>query len=93
MFSLAHLSDPHIGPIATPRLRELLNKRGLGLINWYRKRHRHHHADVLAAIVSDMQAQSPGPHRGDRRPGQHLARHGIRRRGALADERRARRST
>ena len=29
MFSLAHLSDPHIGPIATPRLRELLNKRGL----------------------------------------------------------------
>ena len=59
MFSLAHLSDPHIGPIATPRLRELLNKRGLGLINWYRKRHRHHHADVLGAIVRDMQAQSP----------------------------------
>ena len=59
MVSLAHLSDPHIGPIATPRLRELLNKRGLGLINWYRKRHRHHHADVLSAIVRDMQAQSP----------------------------------
>jgi 3',5'-cyclic AMP phosphodiesterase CpdA len=59
MFSLAHLSDPHIGPIATPRLRELLNKRGLGLINWYRKRHRHHHADVLGAIVRDMQAQPP----------------------------------
>jgi len=59
MFTLAHLSDPHIGPIATPRLRELLNKRGLGLINWYRKRHRHHHADVLNAVVKDMQAQSP----------------------------------
>ena len=59
MFSLAHLSDPHIGPIATPRLRELLNKRGLGLINWYRKRHRHHHADVLSTVVKDMQAQSP----------------------------------
>jgi 3',5'-cyclic AMP phosphodiesterase CpdA len=59
MFTLAHLSDPHIGPIATPRLRELLNKRGLGLINWYRKRHRHHHADVLGAIVRDMQARSP----------------------------------
>jgi 3',5'-cyclic AMP phosphodiesterase CpdA len=59
MFTLAHLSDPHIGPIATPRLRELLNKRGLGLINWYRKRHRHHHADVLGAVVRDMQAQSP----------------------------------
>ena len=59
MFVLAHLSDPHLGPIPTPRLTELINKRGLGLINWYRKRHRHHRADVLDAIVCDMQAQSP----------------------------------
>jgi 3',5'-cyclic AMP phosphodiesterase CpdA len=59
MFTLAHLSDPHLGPIPTPRLRELINKRGLGIINWYRKRHRHHHADVLAAIIADMKAQSP----------------------------------
>jgi 3',5'-cyclic AMP phosphodiesterase CpdA len=59
MFALAHLSDPHLGPIPTPRLRELINKRGLGIINWYRKRHRHHHADVLAAIIADMKAQSP----------------------------------
>jgi 3',5'-cyclic AMP phosphodiesterase CpdA len=60
MFALAHLSDPHIGPIETPRLAELINKRGLGLINWYRKRHRHHHIDVLDAIVRDMHAQKPG---------------------------------
>ncbi|MEA2873796.1 MAG: hypothetical protein QOH67_3772 [Hyphomicrobiales bacterium] len=59
MFALAHLSDPHLGPIPTPRLRELINKRGLGIVNWYRRRHRHHHADVLAAIVGDMKAQSP----------------------------------
>ena len=59
MFVLAHLSDPHLGPIPTPRLIELINKRGLGLINWYRKRHRHHRADVLDAIVCDMHAQSP----------------------------------
>ncbi len=59
MFTLAHLSDPHLGPIPTPRLRELINKRGLGIINWYRRRHRHHHADVLGAIVADMKAQSP----------------------------------
>ena len=38
---------------------ELINKRGLGLINWYRKRHRHHSADVLDAIVRDMHAQKP----------------------------------
>jgi 3',5'-cyclic AMP phosphodiesterase CpdA len=60
MFLLAHLSDPHIGPIPTPPLRELINKRGLGLINWYRKRHRHHHIDVLDAIVTDMRAHAPG---------------------------------
>jgi len=59
MFALAHLSDPHLGPIPTPRLRELINKRGLGIINWYRRRHRHHHADVLGAIVADMKAQAP----------------------------------
>jgi len=59
MFTLAHLSDPHLGPIPTPRLAEIANKRGLGLINWYRKRQRHHRADVLAAVVSDMQAQKP----------------------------------
>src|SRR5437763_2734154 len=60
MFVLAHLSDPHIGPIPTPRVAELINKRGLGLIIWYRKRHRHYRADVLDAIVADMKAQSPG---------------------------------
>src|SRR5436190_1776743 len=59
MFLLAHLSDPHIGPMPMPRLRELINKRGLGLINWYRKRHRHHRAVVLDAIVADMTAQAP----------------------------------
>jgi len=59
MFTLAHLSDPHIGPIETPHVRELINKRGLGLINWYRKRHRHHHRAVLDSIVRDMHAQKP----------------------------------
>jgi 3',5'-cyclic AMP phosphodiesterase CpdA len=59
MFVLAHLSDPHLGPIPTPRVAELINKRGLGIVNWYRRRHRHHHADVLAAAVADMKAKSP----------------------------------
>jgi len=60
MFTLAHLSDPHLGPIPTPRLAEIMNKRGLGLINWYRKRHRHHSREVLDAIVRDMHAREPG---------------------------------
>jgi len=60
MFTLAHLSDPHLGPIPTPRLAEIMNKRGLGLINWYRKRHRHHSREVLDAIMRDMHAREPG---------------------------------
>jgi 3',5'-cyclic AMP phosphodiesterase CpdA len=60
MFTLAHLSDPHLGPIPTARLAEILNKRGLGLINWYRKRHRHHSREVLDAILHDVHAQAPG---------------------------------
>jgi len=60
MFTLAHLSDPHLGPIPAPRLAEVMNKRGLGLINWYRKRHRHHSREVLDTIVRDMHAREPG---------------------------------
>ena len=54
MFVLAHLSDPHLGPIPTPRARELANKRGLGLINWYRGRHAIHRPEVLALVERDI---------------------------------------
>ena len=59
MFVLAHLSDPHLGPLLAPRLRELLGKRATGFINWRRKRHRIHRGDVLARIVADLKAQAP----------------------------------
>jgi 3',5'-cyclic AMP phosphodiesterase CpdA len=54
MFVLAHLSDPHLGPIPTPRARELANKRGLGFINWYRGRHTIHRPEVLALVERDI---------------------------------------
>jgi 3',5'-cyclic AMP phosphodiesterase CpdA len=54
MFVLAHLSDPHLGPIPTPRARELANKRGLGFINWYRGRHAIHRPEVLALVERDI---------------------------------------
>ena len=38
MFTLAHLSDPHLAPLPKPRLSELLNKRITGYINWRRRR-------------------------------------------------------
>jgi 3',5'-cyclic AMP phosphodiesterase CpdA len=58
MFVLAHLSDPHLGPIPTPRARELANKRGLGFINWYRGRHAIHRPEVLALVERDLAART-----------------------------------
>jgi 3',5'-cyclic AMP phosphodiesterase CpdA len=58
-FTLAHLSDPHLPPLPSPRLRELAGKRVLGYLNWTRNRRKFHRRDVLDALVSDMQAQAP----------------------------------
>jgi len=56
MFTLAHLSDLHLA--LTPKPSELASKRGLGYINWQRKRKYIHRLDVLAAITRDLQARS-----------------------------------
>jgi 3',5'-cyclic AMP phosphodiesterase CpdA len=58
MFVLAHLSDPHLGPLPTINPLELLSKRGLGYLNWLRKRHRIHRPEVLATLVADLKAQA-----------------------------------
>jgi 3',5'-cyclic AMP phosphodiesterase CpdA len=58
-FLLAHLSDPHVGPLPRPRRHELLGKRVTGYINWTRSRSRLHNMDVLEQIVSDMKAHKP----------------------------------
>ena len=59
MFTLAHLSDPHLAPLPAPRWRELIGKRVTGYINWQRRRRFIHDADVLAKIVADLKAQAP----------------------------------
>lgn len=59
MFTLAHLSDPHLAPLPTPRPAELANKRLLGYLNWLRSRKAIHARPVLDAIVEDMLARSP----------------------------------
>ena len=58
-FTLAHLSDPHLPPLPAVRLADLAGKRALGYLNWTRNRHKYHRRDVLDALVSDMQAQTP----------------------------------
>jgi 3',5'-cyclic AMP phosphodiesterase CpdA len=56
MFVLAHLSDLHMA--SRPTLIELVGKRGLGFINWQRKRKNIHRPEVLDAITRDLQAQT-----------------------------------
>ena len=56
MFTLAHLSDLHLA--LRPRPIELAGKRGLGFINWHRKRKYIHRVEVLDAIIRDLKARA-----------------------------------
>lgn len=58
MFTLAHLSDPHL-PMPKAQAGQLLNKRITGYLNWWRNRHRIHVPEALAGIVADIRAQKP----------------------------------
>jgi 3',5'-cyclic AMP phosphodiesterase CpdA len=58
-FRLAHLSDPHVGPILKPRLRELAGKRLTGYLNYRRGRHHIHDMEMLERITADMLEQKP----------------------------------
>jgi 3',5'-cyclic AMP phosphodiesterase CpdA len=54
MLVLAHLSDLHLS--SPPPFADLMSKRGLGFINWHRKRKYVHRADVLEAITRDLKS-------------------------------------
>jgi len=58
MFVLAHLSDPHLGPLPTPRLAELMGKRANRLSQLAAQARLIHRADLLARIVADLEAQA-----------------------------------
>jgi len=57
MFTLAHLSDPHLGPLPRPKFRELFSKRIMGFTNWTVRRRGRHDMACLAAITKDLLAQ------------------------------------
>ncbi|MCE4222862.1 metallophosphoesterase [Methylobacterium sp. C25] len=57
MFRLAHITDPHVGPLPRPKLRQLLSKRATGFVNWHRGRGRHHDMGLLADLVADLRLQ------------------------------------
>jgi 3',5'-cyclic AMP phosphodiesterase CpdA len=58
MFTLAHLSDPHL-PMPAARAAELLGKRATGYVNWWRRRAHLHVPEALAGIVADIRRQKP----------------------------------
>lgn len=58
-FKLAHLSDPHLGPLPDPKLLQLFSKRILGYLNWRRNRSRIMGASYLEQLVEDMKEQAP----------------------------------
>jgi 3',5'-cyclic AMP phosphodiesterase CpdA len=58
VFTLAHLSDPHL-PMPTARVGELLGKRVTGYVNWWRSRAHLHVPEALAGIVADIRQQQP----------------------------------
>lgn len=59
MFRLAHLSDPHLGPLPDVSYRQLASKRITGYVNWQRNRKRHIRDGVIDMITSDIAAQKP----------------------------------
>lgn len=58
-FVIAHLSDPHLAPLPRPAMRELASKRVLGYLNWRRGRNEIHRADVLYALLDDLEQRAP----------------------------------
>lgn len=58
-FTLVHLSDVHLGPIAGLHLRHVNAKRLLGYLNWERGRRFVHLASVADRVAVDALAQHP----------------------------------
>lgn len=59
MFTLAHISDPHLGPLPRPRVRELATRRAFGYINWHRNRARAYRPRILSDLVAAIHAEKP----------------------------------
>lgn len=59
MFTLAHLSDPHVPSPLSAGLATLTTKRVFGYMSWRRRRIAIHRAEVLDALARDLGAFAP----------------------------------
>jgi 3',5'-cyclic AMP phosphodiesterase CpdA len=60
VFTLAHLSDLHLGPLPVGAARRhFALKRTIGVFNWRLNRHRVHSTAVASAIAADIVAAAP----------------------------------
>lgn len=59
MFTLAHLSDIHLGPLPKVKRRDLMSKRMLGYVNWHRGRKYVHRREILDLVTRDIVEQAP----------------------------------
>lgn len=59
MFTLAHLSDPHLGQMPIPSPGQLLGKRIFGYLSWTVRRRPIHDGPVLPALVADLRQTRP----------------------------------
>lgn len=59
MFTIAHLTDPHLGPLPLVSRRDLASKRLIGYVNWRRNRAYTFDDKFLAALIEDMRARRP----------------------------------
>lgn len=59
MITLAHLSDIHLAPMPPVRVRDLMNKRITGYLNWKIRREREMSGDGLVKLVHHMREQNP----------------------------------
>ena len=59
MFTLAHITDPHVGPLPRVRARDLLNKRLLGYLSWTRRRREIHRPEILSDLQRDLASIAP----------------------------------
>lgn len=53
-FKLAHISDPHLGPLPNIKRRELISKRITGYINWQRNRGKHLESTCLQDLLQHL---------------------------------------